>query len=203
MHLCKTVLRPLVFAAAVSACVPAFGAEQTYRIDPEHTFPSFEADHLGLSVWRGKFNRTEGSVTLDRTAATGNVDVRIDVGSIDFGHDKLNEAALGPSLFDAARHPQATYRGTLAGFRDGAPTEVVGQLTLRGVTRPLTLKILQFKCMPHVVLKREVCGADALASFERDEFGMSAGKDYGMDMTVTLRIQIEAIQEEATAEPAM
>ena len=195
----KSFIR-IALATALSACLPAFAASQTYRIDPEHTYPSFEADHLGLSVWRGKFNRTEGSIVLDKAAGTGIVDVRIDMRSADFGHDKLNEAAQSDELFDTAKYPQATYRGTLAGFRNGAPTEVVGQLTLHGVTRPLTLKILSFKCMPHMVFKREVCGADALATFERDAFGMAAGKDFGMDMTVTLRIQVEALAEPAQQE---
>ena len=194
-------LRRAAFAAALSACLPAIAASQTYRIDPEHTYPSFEADHMGLSVWRGKFNRTEGSIVLDKGAGTGSVDVRIDVRSADFGHQQLNQVAQGKDLFDSAKYPQATYRGTLAGFRDGAPTEVHGQLTLHGITRPLTLKILAFKCMPHVVFKREVCGADALATFERDDFGMASGKEYGMDMTVTLRIQVEAIAEPAQATP--
>lgn len=202
MHDRKIAFRRLAFAAAMCACLPALAGSQTYRIDPEHTYPSFEADHLGLSVWRGKFNRTEGSIVLDKAAETGSVDVRIDVRSVDFGHEKLNEQSVGESLFDTAHHPQAIYRGTLAAFRDGAPTQVDGQLTLHGVTRPLTLKILQFKCMQHMVFKREVCGADALASFERDDFGMSAGKDFGMDMTVTLRIQVEALQEDASAKAA-
>ena len=77
----------------------------------------------------------------------------------------------------------------------GKPTEVTGDFTLHGVTRPLTLKVLAFKCMPHPMFKHEVCGADALGSFERDAYGMPSGKNYGFDMTVTLRIQVEAIAD--------
>lgn len=175
----------------------AAAATQTYDIDPEHTFPSFEADHLGgLSVWRGKFNRSHGSVTLDREAGSGALEVVVDVSSIDFGHDALNEHALGADLFDAAKYPQATYRGRLEGFVDGSPTRVAGELTLHGVTRPVELELRSFKCMPHPVLKRELCGADALATIHRDAFGIDAGKDYGFDMAVTLRIQVEAIVRE-------
>jgi polyisoprenoid-binding protein YceI len=186
----------ILFAAALgTAAAPAPAAEATYKIDPEHTYPSFEADHMGLSLWRGKFNRTEGSIALDKTAGTGSVEVRIDVTSVDFGLEKLNTAARGKELFDSASHPQATYRGRLQAFADGKPGEVVGDFTLHGVTRPLTLKVLTFKCAPHPVFKREVCGADAEGSFQRDEFGMAAGKEYGFDMTVKLRIQVEAIAE--------
>ncbi|MFK2904095.1 polyisoprenoid-binding protein [Dyella ginsengisoli] len=177
------------------ACTSAAAAPVTYRIDPDHTYPSFEADHMGgLSVWRGKFNSSRGTVTLDRAAQSGTVDVTVDMASADFGQDKLNAMAQGPELFDTRQWPQARYSGHLAGFRQGAPTRVEGTLTLHGVSHPLTLAIRSFKCMPHPVFKREVCGADALAMFKRDAFGMSAGKDYGFNMDVTLRIQVEAIQ---------
>lgn len=183
---------------AASAAFPAAAGQTTYVIDPDHTYPSFEADHFGgLSVWRGKFNRSSGKIVLDRQAGTGEVEVRVDVTSADFGLDKMNEAAQGEMLFDSAKYPEAVYRGKLASFKDGKPGEVDGELTLHGVTRPLKLEILGFKCVPqHPVLKREYCGADALASFQRDDFGMAAGKDYGFDMTVTLRIQVEAIAAE-------
>lgn len=188
--------RALGLALAACIALPAVAAETTYRIDPEHTYPSFEADHMGgLSVWRGKFNKTEGTITLDKAAGSGSVDVRIDVASADFGHDALNKEAQGASLFESDKYPQARYRGRLSGFRDGKPTEVVGEFSLHGVTRPLTLEIASFKCMPHPMFKREVCGADASASFQRDDYGMAAGKDYGFDMTVELRIQVEAIAE--------
>lgn len=182
---------------ALLSLAPAGGAraaEVKYQLDPHHTYPSFEADHLGgLSVWRGKFNHSSGTVTLDKAAGTGNVEVVVDMKSADFGQEQLNEKAQGKDLFESDKYPTATYQGKLANFVNGAPTEVVGHLTLHGVTRPLTLKIDSFKCMPHPLLKRELCGADALATFQRDAFGMDAGKAYGFDMTVTLRIQVEAI----------
>ena len=166
-----------------------------YNIDPDHTYPSFEADHLGgLSVWRGKFNHSSGTVMLDKAAGTGTVDITVDMKSADFGQEQLDKGAQGKELFQSDLYPQAIYKGRLAGFVNGAPTRVVGDLTLHGVTRPLELKINSFKCMPHPMLKREVCGADALATFKRDAFGMDAGKDYGFKMDVTLRIQVEAIQ---------
>ncbi len=194
--------RPRTHAFVLSASLMAFAAPAgaaatTYVIDPDHTYPSFEADHLGgLSVWRGKFDKTSGKITLDKLAGKGEVEVDIDIDSIDFGNKKMNEAARGDMLFDSAKYPQATYRGRLAAFSGGKPGEVDGELTLHGVTRPLKLEVRSFKCMPHPVLKRELCGADALATFERDDFGMAAGKDYGFDMTVTLRIQVEAIAAE-------
>lgn len=180
-----------------AACASAGAAPVSYTIDPTHTFPSFEADHMGVSVWRGKFNKSTGSVVLDRAAGQGSVVVTVDMDSVDFGLDIMNTKARGEELFNTAKYPQATYKGRLDGFVNGAPTRVVGDLTLRGVTRPLELAIRSFKCIPHPMFKpRELCGADALASFRRDEFGIDAGKPWGFSMDVTLRIQVEAVQAE-------
>ena len=193
-----TARRTLALAACLLTAT-ASAAPATYAIDPDHTYPSFEADHFGgLSTWRGKFNKTTGTVTLDKATGKGSVDVSVDMASADFGHEKLNEHARTPDLFDTAKYPQATYKGKLEGFVKGAPTRVVGNLTLHGVTRPLVLKIDSFKCMPDPDprgAKRDRCGADALATFKRDAFGMASGKDYGFRMDVTLRIQVEAIQD--------
>jgi polyisoprenoid-binding protein YceI len=143
-----------------------------------------------------KFNKTSGSVTFDKTAQQGTVDITVDIDSIDYGFDLMNTKAKSEELFDAAKYPTATYKGKLAGFKKGVPTKVMGDLTLRGITKPVQLNILSFKCMPHPMVKREVCGADAMATFKRDDFGMAAGKDWGFKMDVTLRIQVEALAAE-------
>lgn len=150
----------------------------------------------GLSVWRGKFNKTSGQVTFDKKTQSGTVDITVDIDSVDFGMDLMNTKAKTAELFDAAKFPTATYKGKLSAFKKGNPTQVVGDLTLKGITKPVKLNILSFKCMPHPMLNREVCGADALATFRRDDFGMPMGKDWGFDMKVTLRIQVEAIAQE-------
>lgn len=172
----------------------AAAAPVTYDLDPEHTYPSFEADHLGISVWRGKFNKTTGKMTLDKTAGQGTVDVTVDLKSVDFGHAKMNSEAMGPDFFDVKKYPQARYKGKLTDFANGVPSRVVGDLTLHGVTKPAVLTINLFKCIPHPILKRELCGADAVGTFNRDEFGLDAGKPYGFKMDVTLRIQMEALE---------
>jgi len=182
--------------ATALAAASASAAPVTYNLDPSHTFPSFEADHMGISVWRGKFNKTEGKVVLDKAAGTGQVDLTVDIDSIDFGLDIMNAEAKKPTLFDAAKYPKATYKGKLDGFTNGVPTQLVGDLTLHGVTKPVALKINSFKCLPHPMLKRELCGADVVGTLNRDEFGIDAGKPYGFRMDVTLRIQVEAIAAE-------
>jgi len=173
----------------------AMAAPVTYNIDPNHTYPSFEADHMGgLSVWRGKFRTTSGTVTLDTASHAGDVDVTIDTSSIDFGMAKLDEHAKSGEMFDVAKYPTATYKGKLAKFKDGAPTEVDGAFTLHGVTKPLKLRIRSFKCQPNPMTKKQTCGADAAATFNRDDYGIDYGKAYGFNMAVRLAIQVEAVK---------
>jgi polyisoprenoid-binding protein YceI len=160
--------------ASVAAAV---AAPVTYRVDPNQTHPLFEVDHSGLSTWRGLFKTTSGTISLDRERGTGTVDVVIDVSSIDLGHDKLNELVVNEKIGDwnglnVVQFPKAEYKGTLADFVQGAPTRVNGDLTLHAVTRPVTLRIDSFKCMPnHPMMKREVCGSDAYGTFNRADFG--------------------------------
>ena len=192
MHWLKKTTGSLLLAL----CGTATASPAIYNLDPDHTFPSFEADHMGISLWRGKFNKSTGQVLLDKTGGAGTVKVTIDLASVDFGQDALNVWMTGPEFFDVAKFPTATYTGKLDGFANGAPTRVVGDLTLHGVTKPVPLTINSFKCIEHPMLKRNYCGADALATFNREEFGLSVGKDFGFSMNVTLRIQVEAIKAE-------
>jgi len=184
----------LALLAAVFASSATFAAE-IYKIEPSHTYPSFEADHFGgLSNWRGKFDKSDGTIVVDRAAKTGSVDITIDASSLDFGHAKMNEHAKGPDMFDVAKYPNATYKGKLV-FKGDVPTAVDGELTLHGVTKPVTLHINQFKCIQHPMLKKEVCGADASATFNRADFGVDYGVKMGFKPEVKLAIQVEAIKQ--------
>jgi len=174
----------------------AVAAPVTYTVDPNHTYPSFEADHFGgLSNWRGKFDKSSGSIVFDKDKGSGTVDITIDATSIDFGHPKLNDHVKSAEMLDVAKYPTATYKGTLAKFKDGAPTEVDGQLTLHGVTKPVKLTLNQFKCMVNPMSKKEVCGADASATINRSDFGVNFGDKYGFKQDVKLQIQVEGIRE--------
>ena len=187
---------PVAICVATAAAV---AAPVTYKVDPEHTHPSFEADHFGgMSIWRGRFNETNGTIVLDREAKTGTVDITIDTKSIDLGHEKLYGHLTGTDagMFDVAKYPTATYKGKLAKFKDGAPTEVQGELTLHGVTKPVTLTINSFKCMAHPMKKKEFCGADASGSINREDFGINWGKAFGFRMETKLAIQVEAFKAE-------
>ncbi len=187
---------PAVLLAALLAAPLTQAAPVTYDIEPTHTYPSFEADHMGLSFWRGKLNKSRGTVVYDKASGAGSVDVQMELASIDFGLDAMNAWARGDKFFNVDKNPAATFKGRFDGATAGVPTRVLGELTLNGQTRPLTLTVNQLKCIPHPMLKRDFCGADATGSFNREDFGLSAGKEWGFKMDVQLRIQVEAVARE-------
>ena len=168
----------------------------TYEIDSSHTFPAFEADHMGgLSLWRGKINSTSGEIVLDKDKETGSVNVIMDMSTIDFGHEGMNKHAKNSDMFDVEKYPEAVYKGNLTDFIDGAPTKVKGSLTLHGVTKPVDLDIKSFKCRLHPFKLKQVCGADAYGNIMRDDFGIEYAKRLGFKMEVALRIGVEAIKK--------
>jgi polyisoprenoid-binding protein YceI len=184
--------RLIVASIAVLASAGVLAAPVTYVLDPKHTYPSFEADHMGgLSIWRGKFTSNSGKVVYDKAAKSGSIEVMVDIASIDFGMEKMNAHARSAEIFDAGKFPTAMYKGKFSKFNGESPTEVQGKLTLHGVTKPLTLTINQFLCKDNPMTKQEVCGADASATFSRADFGVNYGDKYGFNQTVKLLIQVE------------
>jgi len=189
----KKLFLALGLALPLSA---AFAAPVNYDIDPDHTYPSFEADHMGgLSTWRGKFTKTSGTIVLDRAAKTGSVDITVDTASIDFGHAEMNKHAKAGDMFNVAKYPKATYRGKITEFKGDVPSKVEGDFTMMGVTKPLALTINTFKCMENPMTKAPTCGADASGVFNRGDFGLNFALDMGFKPEVTLNIQIEATQK--------
>jgi len=180
------------FAALLTALPPA--AAETYAIDPSHTFPSFEIGHFGFSVQRGRFNKTQGKVTMDRAAGTGTVDVTIDTASIDTGHEKLEAHLRAEDFFDVAKHPTITFKGTGFVFDGDRMKSVAGVLTMLGNSRPVTLDATAFNCGPHPVNKKPVCGGEFVAKIKRSDWGMTKFVPAVTD-EVTLRINVEARQD--------
>lgn len=186
-------MKAQILIATLLAATTTSALAATYNIDPTHTYPSFEADHMGLSVWRGKFDKTSGTVSMDRAAKTGALDIKIDPASIDFGFEKMNAHAKGEDMFNVAKFPTITYTSKAFKFEGEQLVAVDGELTLLGVTKPVSLKVNKFKCIMHPRYKREVCGADASAEFKRSDFGLNYGLP-NFSPEVKLAIQIEAIK---------
>ena len=188
-------IRKIALLAVVAGAGVANAAPTTYNIDPSHTYPSFEADHMGgMSVWRGKFNTSSGVVHIDRAAHSGDLSIVVDTASVNFGFDKMDEHARSPDIFDVAKYPTATYKGTFSKWNGDSPTEVQGELTMHGVTKPVTLVINSFTCRVNPMIKKEVCGADAKASLNRADYGINFGDKFGFKMDVNLLISVEAVK---------
>ena len=190
------IRKGMLLAVLAGAMLPCLAHADTYTIDPLHTYPSIAFSHMGISVWRGKFNKTRGSIILDRATKTGSADIVIDIASINFGLDAMDEKARSDDFFDAARFPTATYKGVVK-FSGDKPSSVDGKITIRGITRPLVLNIELFNCITHPMLKKEVCGAEAQGEVNWSEYGMKMSQ-YGQGDAgkVQLRIQVEAIRND-------
>jgi len=188
--------KTILVAVLAGAIAPGVATANGYTIDPQHTYPSIAFSHMGISVWRGKFNKTHGSIMLDRAAKSGSADIVIDVASINFGLDAMDEKARSDDFFDVSRFPTATYKGAIK-FNGDKPASVDGKITIRGITRPVVLHIELFNCIVHPMLKREVCGAEAQGELNWSEYGMKMSQ-YGQGDAgkVQLRIQVEAIKND-------
>jgi polyisoprenoid-binding protein YceI len=188
-------MRTYLLAAAFG--LSAFSAAQanTYAIDPTHTFATYEIGHFGTSTNRGRFDRKEGSVTFDRAAKTGKVDITIDLASVNTGVEPLNKHLQSKDFFNVADFPSARFVGDKFSFKGDKVSAVSGTLTMRGKTVPLTLKASNFNCYTNPMLKREVCGGDFETTLKRSQWGVDYGLEFGFPDDVRLLVQVEAIKQ--------
>ena len=187
-------LATLLFATLPAA---ALAAPETFTLDPYHTLPHFSVDHLGLSTVSGRFDKTTGKVTFDRAAKTGSVEMVIPTATVTTGDaDKgsrprsRDEHLRTSDFFNVAEFPQMTFKSNKVHFTGDNPSSVEGDFTLLGVTKPLTLTIVRFKCNPASGNNKERCGGDATGKFKRTDFGMKTGVPSVSD-EVTLTIAFE------------
>lgn len=169
----------------------------TYVIDGSHTFPSFSYSHHGFSTQLSRFDKTTGSIVLDKEARSGAVDIVIDTTSVNTGNTAFNGHIQSADFLDTAQYPTATFKSSKVIFAEGdalKPVSIEGELTLKGVTRPVTLEITSFANKPHPMTKRDAIGANATTRVKRSDF--NAGK-YAPSVgdEVRIDIAIEAIQQ--------
>lgn len=186
----------IAIAALLAGLASAtFAASEKYTLDPTHTFPSVEFSHMNISIWRGKFDRTSGTVVIDTAARTGTVDIVVDAASINFGLKEMDEKARSEDFFNVAQYPKVTYKGALK-FTGDVPTSIEGEITLLAVTKPLKLTIHNFTCIDHPFYKKKACGADVEGDLNWSEYGMKWSK-YGEGDAgkVKLRVQVEGLKD--------
>lgn len=187
--------RLATLAALVAFATAAQAAPETFVIDNSHTYPHFSYNHLGFSNQTHKFDKTSGKVVLDRAAKAGSAIVTIDATSVNTGYALFNEHLRAADFFDTAKYPTITFKSDKMAFRGDQPVSLVGDLTIKGVTKQVTLDITHFKCQPHPMLKVEACGANATTQIKRSDFNMGKNAPYVSD-EVTLALAIEAVKEQ-------
>jgi polyisoprenoid-binding protein YceI len=182
----------LILSAAISTQVLA--APETYVIDNTHTYPRFSYSHFGFSTQLSRFDKTSGNIVIDREAKTGSVSVTIDTTSVDTGYPLFNEHIQGADFLDTAKYPTANFISRKVNFEGDKVSSVDGTLTLKGISKPVTLTLTSFQCMMHPMLKKDACGANATAIVKRTDFNM--GK-YAPNISddVTLTISVEAVKK--------
>jgi polyisoprenoid-binding protein YceI len=183
-----------IAAALASFFTSSFAAPETFAVDPTHTAPRFEYSHFGYSNQLHRFDKTSGKIVIDRAAKTGSVDVTIDAKSVNTGFPVFNEHIQGDDFFATASHPTITFKSTAVKFDGDKPVAVDGNLTIKGVTKPVTLTVTSFQSMPHPMLKKDAIGANAFTKIKRSDFNMGKYAPYVSD-DVTLSIGVEAIKE--------
>ena len=188
-------MNKLALAVALSAfSAVAVAAPDTFNIDPTHTAPRFEYSHFGYSNQQHRFDKTSGKIVLDRAAKAGSVDVTIDTKSVNTGYALFNGHIQGADFFDTEKFPAITFKSTSVKFDGDKPVAVEGNLTIKGVTKPVTLTVTSFHSMPHPMLKKDAIGANAVTKVKRSEFNMGKNVPYVSD-EVTLAIAVEAVKE--------
>ena len=181
-------------ALAIAAASPVLAAPETYVIDGSHTFPRFSYSHFGYSTQLSRFNSTSGKVVYDAAAKTATVDIVIDAKSVDTGYAAFNEHIQGEDFLDTTKYPTATFKSTKVFFDGDKPVKIEGQLTIKGVTKPVTLTVTDFKAAPHPMLKKNAIGANAWTVIKRSEF--NAGKFApNVGDEVRIDVAIEAIAQ--------
>ena len=186
----------VISALSLAAAGLAHAQSATYAADPTHTFVTFEARHFGTSTLRGRFDKKEGSVTLDRTAKTGKAEFTLDATSVSTGVPQLDTHLKSKDFFNAAEAPTAKFVGDKFAFdANNKVTSVAGSLTMLGKTQPVTLTASNFNCYESPMLKREVCGGDFETTIARSQWGMSYGLNFGIPDNIRLLIQVEAIKQ--------
>jgi polyisoprenoid-binding protein YceI len=187
----KTLTKLFTVSALLGAfATAAFAEPVTYVSDPNHTFARFSYSHMGLSTQLSKFNKTSGTIVFDKAAQTGSVDVTIDMKSVETGSNLFNGHIQGADFLDTEKYPTATFKSTKVVFEGGAPVSIEGNLTMKGVTKPVTLKVTHFANMVHPMMKKDAIGADATTVVQRTAF--NAGKYaplVGDDVTITVSIE--------------
>ena len=193
----KQIVPGMLLGMALAHSQSPASAAERYRIDRDHTFAHFAVVHTGVSSVRGRMAVVKGSASFDAEKQDTEVTIELDPGSLDTGVKRLDALLGGEMFFDAGKYKTIRFTGRGAKFKDGMPTEFDGELTIKGVSRPVKLTADRFVCqqVKILVLERFVCGGDLRTTLKRSDFGLDKYSDMVSD-EVRITISVEAIREE-------
>jgi len=187
--------RVCLLATLIAVPVAAFAAEESYVIEPTHSQPMFEIQHMGgFSSQRGNFGKLSGKIVLDRAAKKGSIDVVIDTTSIRSFSTVLDGKLKSEEFFDVAKFPTINFKSSNLSFDGDRLVSASGDLTMLGVTKPVTLKVASFTCGEQPFNKKPMCGAEATATIKRTDWGMNNSLKAASD-EVKLILPVEAYRE--------
>jgi len=186
--------RLILLAIAASISTAAVAAPETYIIDSNHSMPRFSYNHFGYSTQLSRFDKATGKIVIDRAAKTGSVDVTIDTTSVNTGFALFNEHIQADDFFNTAKFPTATFVSNKMNFEGDKPVSIDGTLTIKGISKPQTLTVTSFMCMPHPMQKKDACGANATAVVKRSDFNMAKHVPYVSD-EITITLPVEAVKQ--------
>lgn len=184
----------MAIAFAASTAAPAMAAPQTYIVDGTHSYPRFSYKHLGFSTQLSRFNNTSGKIVFDKAEKTGAVEITIDMKSVDTGVAEFDEHIQAADFLDTATYPTATFKSTKVNFKGDNPATIEGSLTIKGITKPVTLTVTSFQAVPHPMLKKDAIGADAYTVIKRSDFNAGKLAPYVSD-EVRIDLALEAVKE--------
>lgn len=187
-------MKKFLLLSMLLASVGVQAAPETYVIDTNHTKPRFSYSHFGYSTQLSRFDSVSGKITIDKSAKEGSLEVVINTTSVNTGYALFNEHIQGSDYFDTAKFPTATFKSSKVNFKDDKVSSVDGTLTIKGVSKPVTLTVSSFMCMPHPMAKKEACGANASVVVKRSDFNMGKNVPYVSD-EVTIDIPVESVKE--------
>jgi polyisoprenoid-binding protein YceI len=185
----------ICLAVVAGSCCLAANAADTYKIDANHTHATFSFQHFGLSRFDGKIPAQGGSIVLDRAQKTGSIEVMFNLDAIATGVPKFDDHLRSEDFFDVTKFPNATFKSGNVTFQGDEPASIAGNLTIKNITKPVTLKVTSFNCVPaHPMAKVPACGANATASIKRSDYGMTFALPAVRD-EIELGIEVEAMRE--------
>ncbi|MFZ9366858.1 MAG: YceI family protein [Burkholderiaceae bacterium] len=192
MKMMSKLLATVLLSAAV--VTPVFAAPATYGVEPNHTFPRFSYTHLGFTTQQSRFDKTTGTVVYDKEGRAGSVDITIDTRSVSTGSALFNQHIQAEDFLDTAKYPNVTFKSTKINFDGDKPVSIEGDLTMKGITKRVTVTVTRFFAAPHPIQKKDTIGADAYTIVKRTDFNMGKYAPAVSD-EVRIDIAIEAMKQ--------